>query len=183
MQRNAPLVGKLLFLGFSHGLKWRGRDGIRKSMCERETRLQERQRDERHHLEGRKIVHSFWGVENFDVSVAGFKVAVSGSGWKALVFESLSVLALAVPLHTPARPNTWLGTRWASGPGTSGQRVVENEHAGVGASTGSFYRASCWESPFVCSCAWKERDATGKTAGVLWALPLFKKLLSVLTWL
>lgn len=36
MQRNGPLVGKLLFLGFSHGLKWRGRDGIRKSACERE---------------------------------------------------------------------------------------------------------------------------------------------------
>lgn len=36
MQRNGPLVGKLLFLGFSHGLKWRGRDSIRKSVCERE---------------------------------------------------------------------------------------------------------------------------------------------------
>lgn len=38
------------------------------------------QRDERHHLEGCKIAHSFWGVENFDVRVSGFKVAVSGSG-------------------------------------------------------------------------------------------------------
>lgn len=36
MQRNGPLVSKLLFLGFSHGLKWRGRDGIRKSVRVRE---------------------------------------------------------------------------------------------------------------------------------------------------
>lgn len=70
--------------------------------------------------------------------------------WYLNLCLCLRLLCLCTHLHgpTPGR-----APAEPAGLARQGARVMENEHAGVGVSTGSFYG----ESPFVCLCAWKER--------------------------